>query len=80
MSITFMIQVSIIKPKIANYNTKYAITVLGDLSPSQLGKTLTHEHVSMEFFFSYKSPKASELHLVNCDWTLNNSGWIQQWP
>ena len=54
--------------------------VLGDVNPESLGRTLTHEHVSMEFIFSYKSPHASELDLVNCEWSLENSGWIRQWP
>ena len=54
--------------------------VLGELTADQLGKTLTHEHVSMEFIFSYKAPKASQLSMVNCDWDMCNSGWIQQWP
>ena len=55
-------------------------SVLGELTADQLGKTLTHEHVSMEFIFSYKAPKASQLNMVNCEWDMCNSGWIQQWP
>ena len=55
-------------------------SVLGELTADQLGKTLTHEHVSMEFIFSYKAPKASQLSMVNCEWDMCNSGWIQQWP
>jgi len=34
----------------------------------------------MEFIFSYKAPKASQLSMVNCEWYMCNSGWIQQWP
>ena len=31
--------------------------VLGQIKPEELGKTLTHEHVSMTFEFTYKKPK-----------------------
>ena len=55
-------------------------SVLGELTADQLGKTLTHEHVSMEFIFSYNAPKASQLSMVNCEWDMCNSGWIRQWP
>jgi len=55
-------------------------TVLGQINPGELGNTWTHEHVSITFEFTYRKPKDSELHLINCPWTLENSGWIRQWP
>ena len=54
--------------------------VNGLISPEELGPTLTHEHVSMTFDFSFRAPKESEAHLTDCAWSLANSGWIQQWP
>ena len=35
----------------------YIFLVLGQIKPEELGKTLTHEHVSMTFEFTYKKPK-----------------------
>ena len=51
------------------------------MSQEALGRTLTHEHVSMTFEFTYKAPPdPSEAHMIHCAWDLGNSGWIQQWP
>jgi len=55
-------------------------TVLGEKSPESLGNTFTHEHLSMTFEFSYRPPYENENHMIGCPWTLENSGWIQQWP
>ena len=54
--------------------------VLGELNPDQLGRTLTHEHLSMEYFTFYTTPKESDIDMSNCEWNLKNSGWIRQWP
>lgn len=60
---------------------KYTIyPVLGPVDPKDLGPTFTHEHVSMEFEFSYRAPRDEEFEMITCPWTLQNSGWIQQWP
>ena len=56
------------------------IAVLGEKSPESLGNTFTHEHLSMTFEFSYRPPYEKENHMIGCPWTLENSGWIQQWP
>ena len=37
------------------------IIVLGELNPDQLGRTLTHEHLSMEYFTFYTTPKESDI-------------------
>jgi len=56
-------------------------TIFGQIQPESLGRTLTHEHVSMDFeHVSYRKPKDSEQHMIKCSWTLENLGWIQQWP
>ena len=54
--------------------------VLGELNQDQLGRTLTHEHLSMEYFSFFTSPKESEIQMADCEWNLCNSGWIRQWP
>ncbi|GAB6022053.1 hypothetical protein CHUAL_006199 [Chamberlinius hualienensis] len=56
-------------------------TVLGDISPRDVGVTLTHEHLSMDFSFMGVQP-TNELdkRMVNCPYTLENFGWIQRNP
>ena len=58
----------------------FSFIVLGEQKPESLGKTFTHEHLSMTFEFSYRAPYENEKHMIECPWTLENSGWIQQWP
>ena len=58
--------------------------VLGLVPPSKIGITLTHEHLSHynEIYceINWYKPKESELNYANCDWTLENIGWIRQNP
>ena len=58
----------------------FSFSVLGPIDPDQVGRTLTHEHVSMTFEFSYRDPQDFDKHLIESSWTLQNNGWIQQWP
>lgn len=56
-------------------------TVLGDISPSDVGVTLTHEHLSMDFsFMNVKPTNQLDKQMVNCPYTLENFGWIQRNP
>ena len=52
-------------------------TVLGELSPNVLGKTFTHEHVSMYYGVCYYEPE--NLQNSKLPWTVENMGWIKQW-
>jgi len=54
------------------------VTVLGDIAPSELGRTLTHEHLSMQFDVCFVQPEKPEL--ADLDWTLGNYGWIWGHP
>jgi phosphotriesterase-related protein len=54
--------------------------VLGEVKPSALGRTLTHEHVSMQFVVCFVPPLKEEKHLSDVDWSLEASGWIRQNP
>ena len=56
-------------------------TVLEEIDPSFLGKTLTHEHLSMKFNVAYTS--AGETEDRSCETmpiNLQNIGWIRQFP
>ena len=56
-------------------------TVLGEIDPSKLGRTLTHEHLSMRFDVSYTPAGPGED--PSCEtmpFTLQNIGWIRQFP
>jgi phosphotriesterase-related protein len=55
-------------------------SVLGPIEPNELQRTLTHEHVSLDFV-KHLVP-ASEVHqsMVNCPFTLENLNWIRHNP
>jgi len=55
-------------------------TVLGPIKPSQLGRTLTHEHLSLDFDFFYKEPPKQLSDQFTDEITLNNLGAIRQYP
>ena len=54
--------------------------VLGLIEPSELGVTLTHEHISMTFDFMYVNPPPGDEEKPNQPIALENSGWIHQYP
>lgn len=58
----------------------HSVIVLGSVSPNDLGITLTDEHLSVSGEFFFQTPKECDLHLSNSPWTLDNYGWIHQWP
>ena len=49
------------------------VTVLGDVDPKELGRTLTHEHLSMNFWLNPKEKSEAE-------WKLKNLYEIQRFP
>lgn len=57
-------------------------TVLGVIDPEKLGRTLTHEHISLDFRPGVvKPPREADLDKINCnEITLRNLGWIRQNP
>ncbi|XP_050665888.1 phosphotriesterase-related protein isoform X3 [Leptidea sinapis] len=54
--------------------------VLGAVLPSDLGRTLTHEHLSMEFNHFYRKPPNQIAHRFQSGFTLENVGYIRQYP
>ena len=61
-------------------DTCISLTVLGLIEPSELGITLTHEHISMTFEFMYCDPPKGDDKNSTAPFTLENSGWIHQYP
>ncbi len=55
-------------------------TVNGCINPDDLGVTLTHEHLSMVYESQCLPPPPGEEHNVDLPFTLENSGWIRQYP
>ncbi|CAH0730025.1 unnamed protein product, partial [Brenthis ino] len=55
-------------------------TVLGDIDPKLLGRTLTHEHMAMEFSHFYREPPTSVSEHVGSLINLENVGYIRQYP
>ncbi|XP_050733673.1 phosphotriesterase-related protein-like isoform X1 [Eriocheir sinensis] len=55
-------------------------TVCGLVEPSSLGRTLTHEHLYMDFGDIFLPAKPEDKPLEASDFTLANLGWIRQNP
>ncbi|XP_043823612.1 phosphotriesterase-related protein isoform X1 [Dromiciops gliroides] len=55
-------------------------TVLGLVEPGQLGRTLTHEHLSMTFDCSYTPPPSGQEALSKQPMVMKNLFWIQKNP
>lgn len=55
-------------------------TVLGPVRPEDLGVTLPHEHLSMDFSPVYIRPPGKDSHMAECPFSLENLGWIQRFP
>ncbi|CAH4032902.1 unnamed protein product [Pieris brassicae] len=55
-------------------------TVLGDVDSSVLGRTLTHEHLAMEFSHFYKEPPKQIADKFKVGFTLQNVGFLRQYP
>lgn len=54
--------------------------VLGRVSPDDLGRTLTHEHLSMEFTHFYREPPKGLDNKFKSGFSLNTLGYIRQYP
>lgn len=57
-------------------------TVLGPIPPSALGRTLTHEHIKMDYKCCLRPPwrESDADKMANSEFTMANLGWIQQNP
>ena len=56
-------------------------TVLGPIDGSVLGRTLTHEHIKMDYKNSKKAPwRECDAHKADLEFSLSNLGWIHQNP
>ncbi|NP_001106618.1 phosphotriesterase-related protein [Xenopus tropicalis] len=55
-------------------------TVLGPIHPEQLGRTLTHEHLSMTFECCYCPPPAHQGTLSDAPILMKNLFWVKQNP
>lgn len=55
-------------------------TVCGLVEPHKLGRTLTHEHLSMEFDVAYWPASPEDKHMEECQFNMKNLGWIRQNP
>ena len=54
-------------------------TVLGPISPSELGPTTTHEHIHIDFSFMYRPAEDSpSQEKADADIALENLGWIRR--
>lgn len=54
-------------------------TVLGPVSPSELGPTTTHEHLYLDFSFMYRPAQDTpDEELGDAPVTLENLGWIRR--
>ncbi|XP_073533557.1 N-acetyltaurine hydrolase isoform X2 [Phyllobates terribilis] len=55
-------------------------TVLGSIPTDQLGKTLTHEHLTMTFECCYYPPPAFQANLADGPIVMKNLFWLKQNP
>ncbi|XP_069504457.1 phosphotriesterase-related protein [Ambystoma mexicanum] len=55
-------------------------TVLGPVSPAQLGRTMTHEHLTMTFDVCYCPPPTGQEALSNAPIVMKNLFWLKQNP
>lgn len=55
-------------------------TVLGLVDPDQLGRTMTHEHLSMTFECCYYPPGAGSEAMGTAPIEMKNLHWLQQNP
>lgn len=58
----------------------YVFPVLGDVSPTVLGRTLTHEHLAMDFQHFYTEPPAPLADKFQSKPSLETIGFVRQYP
>ncbi|KAJ8337062.1 hypothetical protein SKAU_G00382820 [Synaphobranchus kaupii] len=55
-------------------------TVLGPVDPSQLGRTMTHEHLTMTFECCYHAPTQGDKTISEAPIEMKNLFWLKQNP
>lgn len=55
-------------------------TVLGPVAANALQKTLTHEHLAMDFTNDFVQTTNTHWHMENCSFTMENLNWIRNHP
>lgn len=58
----------------------YDFLVNGDVDPSVLGITLTHEHLHMKFTHFYKQPPKQIADKFQKGFSLDTVGYLRQYP
>ena len=54
-------------------------SVMGPISPDDLGVTFCHEHLSMDFEeAAFTAPASRDQHKPLCSFSIENLGWIRQ--
>ena len=57
------------------------LAVLGKIDPSEMGVTLSHEHLSADSrFFYVDPPKGSPIGIDKAPMTIENLGFITNYP
>jgi len=60
---------------------EYVETVLGPIDPNELGQTLTHEHIRMDYRCCYFKPPLDEhIQKTKSSMAIENLGFIRQYP
>ena len=62
------------------YLIYFPISVLGTIKPDELGVTLTHEHLCIDYDKAFFQPWAGDHDKTNLQFELKNLGWIRQFP
>lgn len=63
-----------------NIDLFFVSWVLGKVKLSELGKTLTHEHMLMDFNAFYSAPPSQLREYVEGKIKLENVGFLKQYP
>ena len=54
-------------------------SVMGPISPDDLGVTFCHEHLSMDYEeAAFTAPASRDQHKPLCNFSIENLGWIRQ--
>ena len=56
------------------------LSVLGVIPPSELGVTMSHEHLSADFSTLYHRPPRRMTFVSLLPLSMNNMNWIRQYP
>ena len=63
-----------------HFSFRTIVSVLGLIEPSELGRTYTHEHLSLDYTAVKYPPTGKHAHHDTLPLTLENLGWIRRNP